>query len=527
LARGFLSGVIWGVVLSAMVLWVASQLGGMISLLLAPPEQVSDQAPPPPQTAAAPEPAPAAPEPGALPATEPSRLGRELPAGTSETPPQAETAPARAPQAGAEAAPPAEPAQAPEPAAPGRIGEEPARPDTAVASLPAPGADAAPREIEDAPAPRAAPGGVTAPGAPARPGSGAAGRPVPDAPPPPPGQPAPATPAAPDADSAPAAVTPPVPRFTEPQIVDVPAPREDEPPMPGEAGQPPGQPEVAALPPPEQEQPPATAGAPPPGPRVLRPGEGGLRSNRLPTIGGEPPARAEEEEPAVDQAADENAPAIERFAVPFENPEGRPLMAVILLPDPAAQAPQIGALPFPVSYAVDAGRADATERMRAIRAAGYEVVLLAPLPEGASPRDAEVAFESYLAAVPEAVAVLDSRAAVFQSGRLLASQVADILADTGHGMITYARGLNSAIQVAEREGIPAALVFRDIDGSGQDAAAIRRFLDQAAFRAGQLQRVVLVARNRPETIRALVEWSLGNRARTVTLAPVSAVLLGR
>ncbi len=504
MARGFLSGVIWGVVLSAMVLWVASQLGGMISLLLAPPGQVSDQAPPPPQTAAAPEPAPAAPEPGALPATEPSRLGLELPAGTAETPPRADTAPARAPGAEAEAAPPAEPAQAAEPAVPGRIGEEPARPDTALAGLPAPGADAAPREIEDAPAPRAAPAGVAAPDAP-----------------PPPGQPAPTTPAAPEADSAPAAVS-------EPQIVDLPAPREDEPPMPGGATQPPGQAEVTALPPQEQEQPPATDSAPASGPRVLRPGEGGLRSNRLPTIGGESATMAEE--PAEDQAVDEvdeNAPAIERFAVPFENPEGRPLMAVILLPDPAADATQIATLPFPVSYAVDASRADATERMRAIRAAGYEVVLLAPLPEDASPRDAEVAFESYLAAVPEAVAVLDSRAAVFQSGRLLASQVADILADTGHGMITYARGLNSAIQVAEREGIPAALVFRDIDGSGQDAAAVKRFLDQAAFRAGQLKRVVLVARNRPETIRALVEWSLGNRARTVTLAPISAVLLGR
>ena len=527
MARGFLSGVIWGVVLSAMVLWVASQLGGMISLLLTPPEQVSDQAPPPPQTAAAPEPAPATPEPGALPATEPSRLGRELPAGTAETPPQAETAPARAPQAEAAAPPPARPAQAPEPAVPDRIGEEPVRPGTAIARLPAPGTDATPREIEDAPAPRAAPAGVAAPGVPAQPGSGSASRPAPGAPPPPPGQPAPATPAVPEADSAPVPASPPVPRFTEPQIVDLPAPREDEPPASGQADQPPAQAEVAALPPAGQEEPPATTGTPAPGPRVLRPGEGERRSNRLPTIGDEraalPAPATGPEEPAMD----ENAPAIERFAVPFDNPGGRPLMAVILLPDPAGDEPQIAALPFPVSYAVDASRATAAERMRAIRAAGHEVVLLAPLPEGASPRDAEVAFESYLAAVPEAVAVLDSRAAVFQSGRLLAEQLADILADTGHGMITYARGLNSAIQVAEREGIPAALVFRDIDGAGQDAAAIRRFLDQAAFRAGQMQRVVLVARNRPETIRALVEWRLGNRARTVALAPVSAVLLGR
>ena len=91
-------------------------------------------------------------------------------------------------------------------------------------------------------------------------------------------------------------------------------------------------------------------------------------------------------------------------------------------------------------------------------------------------------------------------------------------------MITYSRGLNSAIQVAEREGVPAALVFREFDSNGQNGAAIKRFLDQAAFRAGQQVGVILVGHNRPETIKALLEWGLGNRANTVALAPVSAVL---
>jgi polysaccharide deacetylase 2 family uncharacterized protein YibQ len=91
-------------------------------------------------------------------------------------------------------------------------------------------------------------------------------------------------------------------------------------------------------------------------------------------------------------------------------------------------------------------------------------------------------------------------------------------------MITYSRGMNSAAQVAERAGVHGAIVFREFDNDGQNTAAIKRFLDQAAFRAGQQTGVILVGHNRPETITALLEWSLGNRASTVALAPVSPVL---
>ena len=54
---------------------------------------------------------------------------------------------------------------------------------------------------------------------------------------------------------------------------------------------------------------------------------------------------------------------------------------------------------------------------------------------------------------------------------------------------------------------------------------IRRFLDNAAFRARNEDGVIVLARARAETLEALQEWSLGNRAQTVTLAPISAVLL--
>jgi hypothetical protein len=81
--------------------------------------------------------------------------------------------------------------------------------------------------------------------------------------------------------------------------------------------------------------------------------------------------------------------------------------------------------------------------------------------------------------------------------------------------------------------VPSATIFRDFDGAGQDAAAIRRFLDQGAFKAGQqaggLQEaegdgVIMMGRLRPDTISALLLWGLQDRAQRVALAPVSAVL---
>nr|WP_320179439.1 divergent polysaccharide deacetylase family protein [Roseovarius pacificus] len=76
--------------------------------------------------------------------------------------------------------------------------------------------------------------------------------------------------------------------------------------------------------------------------------------------------------------------------------------------------------------------------------------------------------------------------------------------------------------------MPSTTVFRDFDAKGQDATVIRRFLDQAAFKAGQDENgVVMVGRLRPDTISALLLWGLQDRASSVALAPVSAVLRGQ
>ena len=67
----------------------------------------------------------------------------------------------------------------------------------------------------------------------------------------------------------------------------------------------------------------------------------------------------------------------------------------------------------------------------------------------------------------------------------------EILRDGGYGLITQANGLDTVQKLALRDGVPAAVVFRDFDGAGQTPTVMRRFLDQAAFRAGQGAKIFL------------------------------------
>ncbi len=114
----------------------------------------------------------------------------------------------------------------------------------------------------------------------------------------------------------------------------------------------------------------------------------------------------------------------------------------------------------------------------------------------------------------------------FQEDPALAKQVSAILSESGHGVISHPKGLNTGHRLAIKAGVPAGTLFRDVDGAGQDGRAIRRFMDNAAFKARQQDGVIVLGRARPATVQALIEWSLGNRAKSVALAPVSAVLLG-
>lgn len=242
--------------------------------------------------------------------------------------------------------------------------------------------------------------------------------------------------------------------------------------------------------------------------------------------------RGSEAAPEADAATDpaaapQDTRPIAQFAAEFENPEAKPPLAIVLIDDGAADLDRAGlaALPFPVSFALDPLDPATPERAAIYRAAGQEVVMLVTgIADGAQPSDVEVAFQSMGQGLPEAVAVLDLADAAFQNNRGLASAVVPILKAQGRGLLTRDEGLNAADQVARREDLEAAVVFRDLDTAGTDKVALRRVLDRAVFKAGQDGRVSVVGTATPETVAALLEWTVEGKAATVVLAPVTAVL---
>lgn len=251
----------------------------------------------------------------------------------------------------------------------------------------------------------------------------------------------------------------------------------------------------------------------------------GVTVGRLPSITAPAPsadpATAAEPAPAVDTRP------IAQYAAEFSNDLGKPLFAVLLVDNGAADLDRakLAALPFPVSFVIDPLDPGAAAAEAVYRAAGKEVVMLAAgIPAGATAGDLEQTFQANAGVLPEAVAVMDIGAQGFQDNRPLASMVVPIIKDQGRGLVTFDAGLNAADQVARREDVAAALIFRDLDGAGEDTPLIRRYLDRAAFKAAQEGRVVVVGTTRPETIAALMEWSIEGKGASVALAPISAVL---
>ena len=229
---------------------------------------------------------------------------------------------------------------------------------------------------------------------------------------------------------------------------------------------------------------------------------------------------------ATDAGADAVTDALTLYAAPAGDNGSKPLMSIVLIDDGtmSAAAAALFGLPFPVTIALDPATENVGELMTTYRASGYEVAVMAKLPEGATPQDVEVTFESVFAALPETIAVLDVGDGGLQSSRDVTEQAMDILAAQGRGFVTVSQGLNMAGRAAEQSGVPAAVVYRDLDRDDQDTRVVRRFVDQAAFRARQESGVVLVGRVRPDTISALILWGTANQDDQVAIAPLSAVL---
>lgn len=561
LGRGFLAGMMWGALVGVISIALASQLTDRREVASAPRAalpaadevamEVVDSVEPEPE--AAPEPEPEAPADAVEVGDAASGEGAAPPA------PEATTEITIEPDPAVLAAPPVAPAEPVAPAGSPVVAMERDVPASGPVPDRAAGAPAAPTAAEQpTPAPQVAPPPqVSAPSAPTRaadpPVSGTSAgdvvvRAAPDAAvrqmapqavlpgvaAPPPSVPAEdvRTPLAPTAmaETEVPAAPPAAPRGAA--SVPVPArPLADTPPSMAQADPAtrPAAPSAGIAAAPEVPEAPAV--------RVPAPGfQGaeGVRVNRLPTIGGAEPAPGATAEAIEAEAGPDDAgpdagsgatqPAMLRHAVAFDTPADQPLIAVILMHGgAAAPGEQTGAnLPIPVSFAVNAGTAGAREIAAAYRAAGREVLLVPTLPPGATPSDVEVALSVNFDTIPEAVALMDAPEGGFQSEREAVAQVVAAVTATGHGLVTFPRGLNTAQQLADRAGVPARSVFRVLeDGNGD---AVLRTLDQAAFRARQEGVVILVGQAEPATVAALRRWVEANPNRQVAFAPVSAAL---
>lgn len=248
-------------------------------------------------------------------------------------------------------------------------------------------------------------------------------------------------------------------------------------------------------------------------------------SSRLPTVGGEPEAEADAEAPAEAQTG---LPFFDN-AVAFEEGAGKPMMAIVLMDDgaPEIDPEALQNFPYPLSIAIGTLVPDLAERIATYQGMGFEVLAMIDVPSAAAASDVEVAMDAHLSVFPQAVAVLEGTTDGLQGSKAVSDQVTAVLKDTGHGLLLFPKGLNTAQKLASREGVPAASVFRDFDSKGQNASVIRRFLDQAAFKADREGGVVMVGRLREETLSALLVWGLQDRAGSVALAPVSAVIAAK
>lgn len=522
--RGFVTGLVWGGVVAGAGLAVMSQVAP-----LPQPQQVAEPAPAPepgtdPAPVTAPEPVP---EPAAEPAPTPDPA---TPAEPSD--PAPEPAPEPAPDLQPEIL-----QKIPDPAPP--VAEPPA-PEASTPAPPAPEALplAQPQGIEGA-APLA-PLAPTLPDAAATPPAAAQDAitlaPA-DMPSPPQSDAAPAADAVPPPPPAPEpeeALLQPVAPAAEP-VTDPTAPIQILPLDP--SPEPPADSLADATPTPDPV-PEASQD-----PQVIVPDAGGVQRdvpgvtiNRLPRIGdADAPADSMAEGELPEATPDPLAEAevigttpLELFARPFDNPDALPLFAILLIDEglDLEERQRLANLPFPITFAIDPLAPDAAKAAALYRAAGQEVAMIASgIPEGATPTDMEQTFQTLDLALPEAVVVLDRRTGGFQDSLDLARQAVPILAQQGRGIVTYERGLNSADQVARREGVPRATIFRILDAEGESIPKMRNYLDRAAFKAAQEGSVVVIGMAVPETVAAILEWTVEGRASSVAIAPISAALL--
>jgi|GEM_PF-5035691 len=224
--------------------------------------------------------------------------------------------------------------------------------------------------------------------------------------------------------------------------------------------------------------------------------------------------------------------AFDAFAVKFVPPNNKPFLTIILEHVGEGSVNMYDLLNFaqPITFGVKSTDELAKWRENEFRRGSFEVVALVPDADGAglseTMEDSAVAsrLDTYLTAVPGAVAILDAVGSDLYRNPRKVSRVAEELSETGRGLLIHEKfGVNRALEAARSAEIPAASLVRVIDAQ-RDAGAIRRALDKAALDASKTGATIVFGRTYPETVAAILPWLLGNSARSVTLAPLTSTM---
>ncbi len=248
--------------------------------------------------------------------------------------------------------------------------------------------------------------------------------------------------------------------------------------------------------------------------------------SRLPQIGSadQPPAHAGDVLPPRDAMVT----ALERHS--FYAGKGDAARMAVILADPGLPLPMretLAAFDLPLTVALNPLDSSAPDAARLYRDAGKEVLILATdIPDGATASDLDVTFSAYFASVPTAVGVIDTPEGGFARNAALLGQVLPLLAQDGHGLVTFAGGLAQSARAAQAAGIAQAEVFRSLDTGDESAFTIRRFLDRAVFQASQMGHVIVFGdASNAATIEALTMWRDAGPPDQVAVVPVSGILL--
>ncbi len=241
--------------------------------------------------------------------------------------------------------------------------------------------------------------------------------------------------------------------------------------------------------------------------------------------------KAKTEKPVDTQAEAEKIGALDKNAVAF-TASGKPLFSIIIMDtDPGGVSREsLLKMPFPVTVALPADMENAGKAAQEYRDAGIEVLALSPrnvsmsLSGGLDQKQVDQVLDEIFQQLPQAVGLVDRVDGDLQRDRQLAKEVVNRFKTTGHGLITFERGLNPVPRQAAQAGVYAGQVYKVLDRTTQGAPVIKRFLDRAGQLARRDGRIIVMANNDAQTVAALVSWALSNKARGLALAPVSAVL---